>query len=429
MIAQFNPSILGGIFYRKVEDAADMFFQRAILEMIGKHMAKNSVVGLDIGASSVKGVQATLKGGEVFIEKVGSIPLAPDMIVDGRITSPEILATILTKLWKQARFTTKNVATAIGGSRTIARTAEFDWYRDDDFRKIFHMKLEDVFPVQLEDYYFDFHTLQESSKRERDKEDRELYVLKPKKFVLVVGAERSAVDDVIKSTQSAKLRPVGVDVNGLALLRAARPGISADDAADVTIDLGADTLTIVIHKFGQPIYLRNIPNVGGRPITQDIEQEFGIPHLKAEHRKLEALSIGNLPTVKPASVENSVFSFSEEEKEEMVQELAPQIERSREIIDGHMSRIINSIRETVDTFLYDQEGVDITKFSPFSLSGGVAATPGLAERLASEFQNGVALASPLTNYDNAGIPEEYANREHEFAVATGLAAGWVKNNG
>lgn len=392
-------------------------------------MAKKSVVGLDIGSSSLKAVQMTLKGGEPYIEKVGAVELAPDMIVDGNITSPEILATVIAKLWRESKFSTKTVVANLNGSHTVARTHEFDWHRDEDFRKIFHMKLEDVFPISLEDYQFDFHTLQEYAKRERDPNDAEAWILNPKKFVLLVGAKKDGIDDIIKATQSAKLQPIAININGLALLTASRTDVSAEDAADVSIDIGADTITVVVHKFGQPIYIRNVSNVGGRLITQAITEEFQIPYEKAENRKLEALSVGNTPTVSADHFEDSVFSFTEEEKQELVQDLPPQIERSREIISEHMSNIISTVRDTIETFLYSQTGVDLETFSPFVLSGGVALTPGLAERLASEFKNGVTLATPFSSSASASIPEELLEKEHEFAIAKGLAAGWIKENG
>lgn len=387
---------------------------------------KNSVVGLDIGAASIKGVQASLKGGEVVIDKVASFDLPPDLIFRSEVNNVSRLSDLLGRFWKEAKFTTRNVALGMGGDRVLARASEFKWYPDSEFRKIFETKVTEIYPVDPKDYIFDFHTLREYPKREPHPTDSEEFVVNPKKYALIVGAERKAVQTVIAAAQGARLRPVSVDITGLALLRASRPELSAGDAADISIDIGAETLTITFHKFGQPMYIRIISDIGGRVITNEIAQEFKIPFEKAESRKLEAVSVVN-PTAATAKPRESVFALEDDDTPTTVN-VGQEIIRSREIVGSQMSQIIQAIRQTIETFLYSQRENDLTRLSPFVLSGGVAATPGLAERLSSEFQNSVSLATPLSAF-SANVNADILEREHEFAIATGLAAGWMSTNG
>ena len=387
-------------------------------------MGKRTVVGLDIGSTHIKAVQATHKTTGMVIDKVAKVETPQGAIVDGSVDNPIALQKTLTALWKEAKFSTKDVIVGVGGERVLARSGEFKWYSDENFRKLLELNAKELFPVDLDDYLFDFHTLSEYSKREINPEDQEERITVLKKRVLMVGTEKRVIDGLISTLRGSKLRPVAVEANGLALLRSTQPSVSAEDAADLSVDIGANNITITLHKFGQPMYIRTMSNIGGELITQEVKNEFKIPYAKAERRKLQAFDLSAMAGVERAGEQETFFDLSDEEGEEEIEvDIAPQLIRTQEIISSHMGTIMANIRETVETFLYAQTDNDLTTLSPFVISGGVAASTGLLERISSEFQNSAALATPLTTHKlrKKAVSDEDLESQHEFVIATGLA--------
>lgn len=82
---------------------------------------KKSLVGLDIGSSSVKAVE--LKSGKQGYELVsfGLEPLAQDIVVDGSIIDSNAVATAITNMCDAQKIKTKNVSTSLSGHSVIVK--------------------------------------------------------------------------------------------------------------------------------------------------------------------------------------------------------------------------------------------------------------------------------------------------------------------
>lgn len=410
--------------------ASCRYLGKTVSSGLEKRMSKvNSIVGVDVGTSSIKGVEMTLKRGEPTITRVHSEEIPPGLITHNSFIAEEhIFNEFFQRFWKNGKFSTKNVSIGINGdsSRILTTTHEFPWSSDEEFEEIFRFGLEEfVILDNLDHHYFGFHTLREYPQREIDPEDRERHIIVPKKLALIVGVEKVTVDRLIAAAQAAKIRPLDVDISALALARSYTGPQAQENYADVNIDLGADSITIAIHKFGQPIYIRAASDVGGYKITEEIMETFGIPYDKAEARKKEAAGFNPLsPTISPEEATQSVFDIDTPEQEELPEQDELQIlETTKAISERHLSAILRVIRQSFDTFIDGQAGSDLTRLAPFTLSGGVAATPGLKERIASEFRNTAELATPISDRAySKNISDDVLEREHEFAIATGLAA-------
>lgn len=389
-----------------------------------------SVVGLDIGASSIKAVEVSFKGDMPHVERVSSIEIPPTTIRESTILDPETVKDALAKLWKEGGFTSNQVRVAISGEKTVARQTVVPWYEDSILTAILPEQAEDYLPEDKNNYYLDYHTLRESMSQEISPDDEEEKLWVRRKTILIAGAPRKDIDNLMTLLQEANLMPISIDIAPLALLRSHyidEDGYS--QAADVNVDIGAETLTLVIHKFGQPVFIRTVSGLGGRIITERIAEEFNIPFFKAEKRKIDALysNATTLPSVLRKARSNNSFFASDDGSDVVI--ASDQLEKTRKIISEQLSEIINTIRETTDNFLYEQQGNDLTNLNPFVLSGGLSATPHFLERLSAEFQKQMRQATPLTSYGAQGLPTEIMAKEYEYAVATGLAAGKGTSHG
>lgn len=405
----------------------------------------NTLVGLDIGSSMIRAVQVTKdRKGQVQIDKVGEEPLPYGTIVGGKVESPEKLTAALKALWKRAKFTTPFVRLGAGTGVALASTGEVDWAPDSDLYKIIpHTELvrdkwvSDASPDR--DYYFDYHPISEYEKRQPAHDDPSEIVTVRKRYVLIAGGKRDLIDLLVKSTLDAKLKPISVDLNGLALIRAYQEvnKFSDDQAVEMSIDIGAQGTTIVMHKHGQALYMRTIADAGGNLMTLKIMDELQTNFDKAELRKFEALYSDFDPT--DGAEAPSVFDISEDdyvahhEDDEATLIIKERIAKVRPQIAQVATQLVTNIRESMEYFFNEEWGTDLSSASGILLSGGVAMMPGFAERLASEFGIPVGISEPLSSNmpekKFAKLPEPIITTQSTYTVALGLALGEGSNHG
>ena len=85
--------------------------------MLGSN--KKYVVGLDIGASSIKVVQLQQAKKGVELTAFGALPLAPEVIVDGAIMDAEIVVDTILEARKQFKLKGKYAAISVSGHSVI----------------------------------------------------------------------------------------------------------------------------------------------------------------------------------------------------------------------------------------------------------------------------------------------------------------------
>jgi len=66
-------------------------------------------VGLDLGATGIRGIQVSGKGGEFTISRSAEVLLPAGSVINGRIIDRTLITSALKKLWRQGKFTTRNV--------------------------------------------------------------------------------------------------------------------------------------------------------------------------------------------------------------------------------------------------------------------------------------------------------------------------------
>jgi type IV pilus assembly protein PilM len=82
--------------------------------MFGFGSAK-SIVGLDIGSSSIKAVELKKVKGEIHVAHLGVERLGSDIVVDSMIVDSGSVSSAISKLFTEKKFTSKLVATAVSG--------------------------------------------------------------------------------------------------------------------------------------------------------------------------------------------------------------------------------------------------------------------------------------------------------------------------
>jgi type IV pilus assembly protein PilM len=372
----------------------------------------NTVVALDIGTTHIRGVEAQIKNGSLpKIVKTHSVPLESDIIVSGLIVSEEGLQAALKRLWSEAKFSSKNVISmATGDSYDNRVVADIPWSPPEDFKRLLPHYLRERLPYEIEDYYFDAHTLNEY--RKDAESDSQLY-----KLILVAGVNRVFADTLIKCIETTGMRPVGIDILPLALIRAYSTTSEAPaDSTIVSVELGGDITTIVMHKNGQPIYINTATPLGGARITTAIAKELQITMPEAEMVKL-GLSV--TPEEQKDLIVTNFFQDGSTTQTRYVDFNNEKLDNAREIISREVSNIVTHIGDILEDAFNSR--VD----TPYEIvvSGGGAALVTLIPRLQTELAIATRLSQPFGEETDSKLSPTDLAKQHEYTAIFGLLVG------
>lgn len=424
------------------------------------NMAKknDNIVVLDIGGAAIRGAEVSYDKNNIpTIHKIGEVPLKMGVVSNGEVQSHDALVIALRELWDKTKFTTNKLKFGLEGTSISTRSKTEDWVSDKDFEKIiagYAQKLFNLEQSRLSEYYFKHHTISEyvvdETRNKDDDFDMPGEIIKArKKSVIIAAAERSVVDAFIAAMHEAKLKPVEIDFNPFALIRSSKdiPRKIAD-AAEVSIDIGSDLTTIVIHTERQPIYVRTIASSSGKAMSELIQESLGIESFgRAEARKLKIIYSNSLDADKRQQFRSqpSVFVTDDDEEElpnthEVQVRLSKQAKDIARIVMQETSKIINAINETLS--YYKDRNRRIHRYSHVTLSGGLAHTPKIVGRMGEELKTHVDISNPFLDVLDDGVkfvdkgtdsnlpyPDSVKGREHLYTTLLGLTIKGGYENG
>ena len=336
-----------------------------------------TAVSLDIGSSGLRAAQFSWRGRKCRLDRFAAAPTPEGAVVAGVVADPAALAKGLKELWALGKFSTKRVVFGLANDRILVRQLDLDWMEPADFRKALSYSVADQIPMSVDEANLDFHILEEIAASAELGLERTLRVL-------LVAAGRDMVEGFVTAITEAGLQPVKAELAPFALIRAACPdGVGparkhADGAAapaeattaEAIIDIGADTLTVVVHAGGQPRFVRTVGKLGGRYITGELQQKFGWSYEEAEAAKAQY----GLPRPRPAGIPEPRTSGVPEGGLVALEHPAQQA------IAERANAVVAEVRTTLNFFLSASTG--ISGLSRVVLTGGGSSLSGLSERLA-----------------------------------------------
>jgi len=368
------------------------------------------IVALDIGSSHLRGIEATIANGIPRILKIAEIPIDSHIVQNGEILAPEALVVALGRLWKEGKFENKNVLTLASGSTIINRVVDaLPWSKPEDFKKLLPYLVRDHVPFEIDEYYLDSHTLAEYK---QPGDDVNVY-----KAVLLTGVNKDYVDSLVRILEANRFIPRGIDSLPLSLIRAHNFSEEYTPGQIVaSIELGADTTTIVMHQDHQPIYLHSAPGLGADRITDRLALELQLERPKAEFLKI-ALSLNEEEREtytktflkEKGQVQSVQFSdFSEQD-----------IQNANYIISQEVSNLIAHINDILEDSYTEPD----SKVNVISLTGGGAKLNTLRQRLSNELSIDVKLATPFGEERSKKIADYVFDNQHAFSAVFGLLLG------
>ena len=343
--------------------------------MFGMGGAK-TIVGLDIGSSSIKAVELKKSRGEVELVHIGLEPLASDIVVDSMIVDSGSVSSAITKIFNENNIKSKAVATSVSGHSVIVKRIPMQTMDDAELAASISTEAAQHIPFDIADVNVDYQILSEDSGPQMD--------------VLLVAVKKDKILNYTNVLSLAGKSPAVVDIDAFALQNCYEYNYEPSPSSTVALlNLGASVMNINIVKGTTPLFTRDV-SVGGNQYTDSLQKELDLSFDDAESLKLG----------------NKVGTVSEDAK-------APILQQVTEII-------VLEIQKTFDFFRATAAGEHIERIY---LAGGSAKVPGLMEALRQEFSLPVEMLNPFQRIQAAaGVATDLIDRNAgQLAIAVGLA--------
>ncbi len=335
-----------------------------------------SIVGLDIGSSSIKAVELKKSRGEVEVVHVGLEPLASDIVVDSMIVDSGSVSSAITKIFNENNIKSKSVATSVSGHSVIVKRIPVQAMDDSTLADQIGQEAAQHIPFDVADVNVDYQILSEDGSNPMD--------------VLLVAVKKDKILNYTNVLSLAGKTPAVVDIDAFALQNCYEYNYDPSPSSTVALlNLGASVMNINIVKGTTPLFPRDV-SVGGNQYTDSLQKELDLGFDDAESLKL-GRKVGTVP---------------EDAKMPILQQVT-------EII-------VLEIQKTFDFFRATAAGEHIERIY---LAGGSARVPGLMEALRQEFSLPVELLNPFQRIapGSSAATDLIDQNAGQLAVAVGLA--------
>jgi type IV pilus assembly protein PilM len=335
-----------------------------------------SLVGLDIGSSSVKAIELKKAKDGYELVSFGLEPLAQDTVVDGAIMDAPSVAEKIISIFDTQKIKSKNVATSVSGHSVIVKRVNMPLMTEEELFDRVQAEASQHIPFDIADVNLSYQLL-EATDSQMD--------------VLLVAVKKDKILNHTNVLAQAGKAPMVVDIDAFALQNCFEVNYELDPSQVVALlNIGASVMNINIVRGLIPLFTRDV-SVGGNQYTDALQKELDLSFEDAEKLKMG----GSLPGV------------SEEQRSAILRSVS--------------DILILEIQKTFDFFRATASGENIRRIV---VAGGTARVPGLLDFLKEEFAMPVEELYPFRRVViNPGRHEEEQLRElaPRLAIALGLA--------
>jgi type IV pilus assembly protein PilM len=259
----------------------------------------NSIVGLDVGSSSIKAVELSKKGrsGGFDLSHLGIANVPAEAIVQGAFLNASAITDAIREAIDNGKIRTKNVAAAVSGHSVIVKKVSLPAMSREELDEQIRWEAEQYIPFDVNEVNLDFQILGGGN------DDGQMEVL-------LVAAKKDLIDDYVQVIHEAGLVPVAIDVAAFAVENAFEANYEISPGQTVAlVNIGAQVVNINIISNGVPCFTRDITTAGNQ-YTEEIQKALSISFAEAERIKLGGRRTDSQDVV-PQEVEQAVQSVTE----------------------------------------------------------------------------------------------------------------------
>src|SRR5258708_7998555 len=162
-----------------------------------------TIVGLDIGSSTIKVVQLRPEAEQWKLCSMGMVEI-PKESLEAKNPEAQRSAVVeaIKKVFKESGIKTKRVVTSLSGDSVIIRYVKLPFMTEEELRGSIAREAEQYIPLNIDQVVLDFQILGETQEDGQRKLD-----------VLLVAAKVDVVDQHLLMLKSAGLSPAVIDID------------------------------------------------------------------------------------------------------------------------------------------------------------------------------------------------------------------------
>ncbi|MCC7494602.1 MAG: type IV pilus assembly protein PilM [Fimbriimonadaceae bacterium] len=245
-----------------------------------------AVLGIDIGSDTIKIAEMARARGGYKLLGLAVTPTPEGAVSDGDVRDPDAVAAAIRETVRTHKLKAKKAICAVQGTKsTVVRIVEHPRLTAKELAAEVEGIIERNTPFAIRDTIYDYAVV----------ERPDLGLDSPNMDVLFGAVLHETVSDLAQAMVRARLKPVAVDVQPLALARSVACQDERRQRGTVAVvNIGATATELCIVRDGQLHFPRTI-TPGGRTITQRISEGLGVSEKEAERLKREVASVKPLP--------------------------------------------------------------------------------------------------------------------------------------
>jgi type IV pilus assembly protein PilM len=220
-----------------------------------------TIIGLDIGTSSIKLTEIKKDKEEIQLVKARLIELTPR----DRLNTAEAISRIL----KLEKIHFAEAIISVSGSSIFSRFVKLPKLTEQKLSQIVKYEAQQQIPFPLEEVVWDYRRL-----KSRHKESGQI-------DILLVAVKKDIVEELVQELYHSNLDIETIDVGPFALYNTLWFNDGFDNV--IILDIGAKTTNIIISREGI-VWTRSLP-IAGDDITKAIAEGLNVSFEVAEERK------------------------------------------------------------------------------------------------------------------------------------------------
>lgn len=333
--------------------------------------------GLDIGTNSIKIVQLQPLKEKFKLLTYNYVPTPAKSFFSEAESDLVLLAETIKKAVKDAKITTNYCTVSLPEPQVINSVIELPPMSESELAEVIKWEAEQYIPLPLNEVRLAWDIL----KMPKEGETGE------KMKVLLVAAPLRLIDRYLKILSLAGLKPVAIETEMLAILRAVRSDFG--EKPSILVNLGASSTQVAIVEEGTFMFIKSIPT-GGTALARAVASELGLDIAQAEEYKKS-------------------YGLDETKLQGKVSEAIKPV----------FGNIIEEIKKAL--FFHQQKNPN-NPISKAVLTGGTARLPGLVTHFVNELSLEVLVGNPWNNIVlEPQVAKEIGDDGYLYACAVGLA--------
>lgn len=305
-----------------------------------------SIVGIDVGFSSVKVVQLRKENERAILETYGELKTAPYLkTADGsagggflRYADADITA-MITDVMRESNVTTNQAVISIPAISSFVTMVEVPTKDREEVKKAIPFEARKYVPIPVSEILLDWEMIDEGDQPTTDA---------GKTKALLVAVPKEVVGKFTRVLQGAKFEIRGLEVETFSLVRSL---IGHDKSVTALINIGSQATTVAVVDRGVVRISHNIDR-GSNDLTNALARGLGITPERAETAKAE-VGLSDRP-----------------EDREIASVMAPLVE----VLLSEIDRILSAYNRSTERRI---ERINVT--------GGGSRLKGLVDYLAKRF--------------------------------------------